>query len=57
MEKIKGQDGIIRGGRKTLIDNNIVEYMKSNKTILNIEERIPLNPQQFQEWWNSEFKI
>ncbi len=57
MEKIRGSDGIVRGGRKTLIDDNIVEYMKSNKTILNIKEKTPLNPQQFQEWWDSEFKI
>ena len=57
IEKIIGKDGIIRGGRKELIDNNIVEYMKSNKKTISIEYRPSLSGEEFQSWWNSEFTI
>ena len=54
--KVIGKDGINRGGKKLLLNENVIEYMKSNKHILNIEHRIPSSPEQFQLWWNQEFK-
>ena len=56
-EKIIGKDGIIRGGKKELVDPNIVNYINSNKTNIVIENRPSLSGEEFQKWWDKEFKI
>ena len=56
VDKVVGKDGIKRGGKKMLLNENVIEYMKSNKKILNIKNRVPVSSEQFQQWWDLEFK-
>lgn len=56
LQKVVSKDGLRRGGRNLLLNDDIINYMKSGKKIIHINDHIPVSSECFHRWFIQEFK-